>query len=386
MAAMGMTGGGSRPPFIHEPWIEYFDEFGYTARALFAILTQLSSSMRIRPILGIAAAISCLFAGTAHAQPRTLTDLPDSRPGSLVKATKMWEIQAPAGEWFGTGSTERGLTYNPDSGNLIVASRLGGVNPVILDAETGAVRGRLNATGIAGGTFPYNQIKATSDGQIFTANLTVDSREDVKIYRWADEASQPMLIFRGRLAVPDSARFGDALGVYGSGTDVTLLLSGSYPGVIAKLTFDGREWVESREYNYTEKVGRGGFSSSLLDGNVLASGTGAAPRAIRLSDGTTEATLSSPDITSIDLNSVMHIDTFTRGRETLVAAGPSFTTGQFYLFRLSEDRTRLHLLDTFGPFGGQENANNTGGVVFDQMGKRLFLMDTNNAIAAYRLD
>lgn len=376
-----------------DPWIEVFREFGYTSHARFAILTQPSSSMKLfRPLLGIVIAMWCVSAGAAGAQPSTLSGGPDDRPGSKattaneVTATKMWEIQAPAGEWFGTGSTERGLTYNPDTGNLIVASRLGGVNPVIVDAETGTVRGRLDGTGIAGGTFPYNQINATSDGQIFTANLTVDSRQEVKLYRWPDETSPPQLIFSGRLAEPDSARFGDALGVYGSGTDVTLLLSGSFPGVIAKFTFDGREWVESTEFNYTEKVGRGGFSSSLLDGNVLASGTGAAPRAIRLSDGATAATLTSTDITTIDLNSIMHIDSFTRGGETLVAAGPSFTTGQFYLFRLSGDGVKLHLLETFGPYGAQENANNTGGVVFDQAGGRLFLMDTNNAIAAYKID
>ena len=97
---------------------------------------------------------------------------------STVRSAKenpeaLWTITAPTSNWFGTGNTERGLGFNPATGNLIVASRQGGVTPVLVDAASGDSVGILSNTGISGGIFAFNQIKATSDGQIFTANLAI---------------------------------------------------------------------------------------------------------------------------------------------------------------------------------------------------------------------
>lgn len=58
----------------------------------------------------------------------------------------LWSVDAPVSNWFGTGNTERGITYNPTTGNLIVASRQGGVTPVIIDAATGDSLGLLQTT------------------------------------------------------------------------------------------------------------------------------------------------------------------------------------------------------------------------------------------------
>ena len=49
----------------------------------------------------------------------------------------VWTINAPTSNWFGTGNTERGLGLNHTTGNLIVASRQGGVTPILIDAATG---------------------------------------------------------------------------------------------------------------------------------------------------------------------------------------------------------------------------------------------------------
>ena len=55
----------------------------------------------------------------------------------------LWTITAPTSNWFGTGNTERGLGFNPVTGNLIVASRQGGVTPILIDAATGDSVGML---------------------------------------------------------------------------------------------------------------------------------------------------------------------------------------------------------------------------------------------------
>ena len=57
---------------------------------------------------------------------------------------------------------------------------------------------------ISGGIFPFNQIKATVDGQIFTANLAINGES--RIYRWADESAGPELVFAGELG----GRLGDS--------------------------------------------------------------------------------------------------------------------------------------------------------------------------------
>ena len=58
----------------------------------------------------------------------------------------LWSIQAPTSNWFGIGNTERGLTLNHSTGNLILASRQGGVTPVIIDSETGDSLGLLKTS------------------------------------------------------------------------------------------------------------------------------------------------------------------------------------------------------------------------------------------------
>lgn len=302
--------------------------------------------------------------------------------------TPVWSITAPNSNWFGTGNTERGLTYNPATGNLIVASRQGGVTPVLVNSATGDSVGVLDNTGIAGGTFAFNQIRATADGQIFTANLTVNAAtSNVKIYRWANETAAPALIYDDTMTNADGVRYGDALGAWGAGDNVVLLLSGTNPGVIAQFQWDGSALTKTAEFIVEPNVGRGGFSHGVYtdpgSGNnfVLAAGTGAAPQAINLADGTTLQAYSSGDVEATDLNSVMLIDGINYLGDFYVAAGPAFTNGLFYMFRL-EATGNATLLTQFGPLGANANTNNTGGVIFDADKGYVYLMDTNNALIA----
>ena len=62
--------------------------------------------------------------------------------------------------------------------------------------------------------------KASSDGQIFTANLAINGES--RIYRWANEAD-PELVYNDSLG----QRLGDSFGVIGSGDSVHVFLSGT---------------------------------------------------------------------------------------------------------------------------------------------------------------
>src|SRR5678816_4364831 len=88
-----------------------------------------------------------------------------------------------------TGDNQRGLAYNPVTGNLYVADR----NPLtikILNGATGAQTGLLNTTGITGGAIALTKVGASGDGAIYATNLSTDgggTTSPFKIYRWASE-------------------------------------------------------------------------------------------------------------------------------------------------------------------------------------------------------
>lgn len=137
---------------------------------------------------------------------------------------------------------------------------------------------------------------------------------------------------------------------------------------------------KTAEYTVPANVGRGGFSSAFGD-SVLATGTGAAPTFVNFMDGSVGTSVSSAAVAEADLNSVMVNDVLVTDSKTLVAVGPAFTNGMFYIFEKMGNS--YELVAELGPLGENTNGNNTGGVLFDGANKRLYLMDTNNAIKAY---
>jgi len=70
------------------------------------------------------------------------------------------------------------------------------------------------------------------------------------------------------------------------------------------------------------------------------------------------------------------------GNRHLVALGPAFANGKFYLFDITEGE---QLLTEIGPLGVNTNGNGTGEIVFDPNNSRLYLMETNNAVIAIDL-
>lgn len=121
--------------------------------------------------------------------------------------------------------TERGLAYNPVTGNLVLVSRANvagvGNNIRILSGSTGADLGGLDPSGITGGTFPINMCAVADDGSIYVANLAVFNSTTnptplFKIYRWNDEVTgattPPLVVFSG---TPGAQRIGDSFAVTG---------------------------------------------------------------------------------------------------------------------------------------------------------------------------
>jgi hypothetical protein len=129
--------------------------------------------------------------------------------------------------YLGTGNNERGLAYGNGHVYLVSHANIGGTtaNVRILDASTGADLGGLNNTGISGGNSIVNNIAVSGDGVIYVGNLTAQSTTTpYKVYSWATEASIPVVAYSGNGGLA-SARIGDDLAAFGSGSS-TLLAAG----------------------------------------------------------------------------------------------------------------------------------------------------------------
>lgn len=127
-----------------------------------------------------------------------------------------------------TGGLERGLAYNPATGNLILVSRSPAGNGIrVLSGSTGADIGALNQGSgvISGGTFSTNMVGAASDGSIFVGNLTTNAASsNFKVYQWAGEgAASPTIFFNASLTSAATTRLGDSFDVTGSGSSVKLI-------------------------------------------------------------------------------------------------------------------------------------------------------------------
>ena len=137
-------------------------------------------------------------------------------------------------KWVTTGSTERGLAYNPKTGHVLLVSRSavtggpgakGGI--AILDGTTGAFLGTMDvslSTASGVGTYILNMIGVTEDGVIYVCNLTVSGGTALQVYRWSSETNAQQLVWN---ANPLGGRCGDDFRIQGSGAGTRILVSGN---------------------------------------------------------------------------------------------------------------------------------------------------------------
>ncbi len=120
----------------------------------------------------------------------------------------------------------RGLAYNRATDHVLVASRKYATDLMILNAATGDSLGKMNTTGISGGTYHINLVTIADDGVIYVCNLSAPQYSPgskFKVYRYADEAAAPELVFEDAL---ENGRYGDAFVSVGSGDQKFLYAAG----------------------------------------------------------------------------------------------------------------------------------------------------------------
>lgn len=113
-----------------------------------------------------------------------------------------------------SGDAQRGMAYNPVSGNIIVVNRAGGLSVNVVDGATGAFIRWLDTSEVFGGTFDLNQIAIAEDGSVYAANLVTSNDTGagaLKIYRWMDDSvsAAPVCVWSNQ--VVNGTRWGDNL-------------------------------------------------------------------------------------------------------------------------------------------------------------------------------
>lgn len=304
--------------------------------------------------------------------------------------TPAWSALPGSRPYLTTDNTQRGLAYNPATGNLLVASRSPGNTVAVLDAATGEHRHNLKTTDenglnvIAGGTLPLNMIGVSDDGVVYAGNLvTDDSASPFILYRWEDDrADTPPLALLPVAGLGIPQRWGDTMDVRGDGVEVEILLGSRSGNVFALLTTtDGFEFT-ARVFE-VEGVNPGAFGLGIAFGpgdTVFGTANGQPLVHVAFNRAAGTATLARSYPAAAVPNAVSFIGTLVSGN--YLAGVALENPHNVQLFNLA-DLDNPVLADQELILPQQVNANGTGSVDFG--GGRLFVLNTNHGLRAYTL-
>ena len=169
---------------------------------------------------------------------------------TTIQFTNIWNIAAGTRTYVSASAgNERGITINPVTTNVILASRASSPPLVpVLDGNTGVQITNLDVTLVSGGTFAINKILAAQDGVIYAANLrAANGAGFLKLYRWWGETNTgvaPDNIFNADLGDGAVNRWGDSMAIRGAGTNTQIMVSGSSnPKGVLFTTTDGTNFT-----------------------------------------------------------------------------------------------------------------------------------------------
>ena len=301
-----------------------------------------------------------------------------------VLSTPVWNIPVDQNTWFTNDNNSRGVAYNKATGNLIIFSRTGGLKPVILDAATGDSVGVMSVAGIAGGTFPASLIDVSPDGRIFATNLTTNATTgDFKIYSWANESADPKLIYSGSVN-GTALRFGDSFRADFTDGASMLLAGGSGNPNLAVFTYDAASDTVSavNVFAFDPAVMRAvrGISPIAGEDSLWVNEFDFNLRKISLSTGQFGTVVPESVFPTKEALWVEHANA--NGRE-LAAVFPSSLGAAGQSASIIDLATGTEIAFTAASATGNANGNGAGGAIFDIENGLMYLLATNNRIAAY---
>jgi hypothetical protein len=302
------------------------------------------------------------------------------------QSVKLWEKSTGAFSWWANDNNTRSLAYNPTTTHLLVASRTGSARIFVLDVNTGANIDSLNMTGIAGGTYLINMIRISTDGSIYTTNLTTDGKS-FKIYRWANEKAAPTVAFSGDV----TSRAGDAFSISGSGLSTVLYVSGSGSSRIEQFTTtDSVTFTKNTGITLTTAgLARGGISpiTNGLTSDLWVNGAGT--QATHITSAGTIVNAADAGIVASGFHNIKYWQA-TTGSKYIAVVGKNLaadgTTVQIFDITKSEVTPKAFVtLKLSNAYVTNSNATGDVDVIDNGNGTfKVFALITNNGIAAFK--
>jgi hypothetical protein len=306
-----------------------------------------------------------------------------------VLSETIWSIEAAAGDdasaWFRNDNNTRGIAYNKATGNLLIFSRSGGLKPVILDGSTGDSLGVLSVEGISGGTFPASLIDVSPDGRIFASNLTLNATTgDFRLYSWADESAAPKLIYSGDVN-GTAFRFGDSFRADFTDGASDLYAGGGGNPNLAKFTYDAVadtitavEVFNFGEANNLEQRAVRGMAPIAGQDSIWVNEFAYELR--KMSTVTGQLGTRVPE-SVFPTKEALWVDYTEVGDTRLAAVFPASLVAAGQSASIIDLNTGAEIAYTAA--GANGNGNGAGGPLFDVENARMYVLATNNQIAAY---
>jgi uncharacterized lipoprotein YddW (UPF0748 family) len=309
-------------------------------------------------------------------------------PSPNSRTVPLWNLAPGSRAYLNTDGSQRGLSFNPVNGNLLLVSRPSGLaNVYVLNSTNGVDLHTLsNGTGvISGGTYPLNLIGVADDGVVYVGNLSLNGTTTAfRLYRWANDnpATTPTVAFSGDPAPGSGERWGDTLNVRGAGADTQIVI-GSRNGtnVVVFTTTDGATFVRNPIAISGGAGGMFGLGLAFGAGNTIWGKQTSAPLRQALFNlatgaGTVLQSFSSPTVAGM----VAAIGVSTNLQ--LLGGMALETPDNFQLYDLPTSGSPS-LVETNAFPTDNPNSNLTGSVDFG--GDRVFALDSNNGILALQL-
>ncbi len=297
--------------------------------------------------------------------------------------TPLWSLAPGSRPYLTTDDRQRGLAYNPDGGQLLIASRAPGPGIYVLDGQTGADLYQLGLGSIVtGGTFVLNRIGTSDDGKVYAANLAQNG-EDFRIYYWSAAIANdpPQLAYAGNPTPGSTNRWGDTFDVRGSGNGIQII-AGSRQGKVVALftTADDGATFQATPITVSDAVnGSLGLGLAFGAGNTFwGKGDGSNTlRQVQFDPGTSNGTtLHSFSTTAYTANAPLAISVMSNLLGSISVENPD-NVRLYTLYDLAQPPVLVdqELFPT-------DNDNINGTASLDFGGGVLYALDSNNGIVA----
>jgi len=309
-------------------------------------------------------------------------------PPPNTRTVPLWNLAPGSRPYLNLDGSQRGLSFNPANGHLLLISRPSGVASVyVLNSTNGAdVHTLNNGSGvISGGTYPLNLIGVADDGAVYAGNLTLNGTITAfRLYRWANDnpATTPTLAFAGDPFSGSAERWGDALNVRGAGPNTQIVISSrAGTNICVFTTVNGTSYTANPVSISGGSGGMFGLGLAFGAGNTVWGKQNGSPlrqASFNLVTGTGAVLQSFASPVVAGTVGAIGVSTNLQ----LLGGVALETPDNFQLYDLPSSGSPS-LVETNAFPADNPNSNGTGAVDFG--GDRVFALDSNNGILALQL-